>query len=73
MVTLAAIELLAEPTVTTIAAYTGLSKGNVDNYVETLKEQLGVVILKKDSVYSLVSWGQVLKESGVRRYLTGSV
>jgi len=72
MVTLAAIDLLEVPTVTSIAAYTGLSKGNIDKYVETLKDQLGVVIVKSDhNVYKILSWGEVLKEAGVKKYLTG--
>lgn len=74
MVTLAAIDVLQVATVTSIAAYTGLSKGNIDKYVETLKDQLGVVIVKSDhNVYKILSWGEVLKESGVKRYLTGNV
>lgn len=73
MVTLAAIDLLPTPTATSIAAYTGLSKGNIDKYVETLKGQLGVLIVRNGSVYKILSWGGVLKEYGVKKYLTGSV
>ncbi|WP_153785286.1 hypothetical protein [Pseudomonas sp. EMN2] len=69
LVTLAAIEQLKRPTVTTIAELTGLSKGKVDDYVQALCNELGVKISKTESVYSIDDWGVILKRAGVKTTL----
>lgn len=73
LVTMAAIDALNTPTAASVAALTGLSKGNIDNYVAALTDELGAVIVKEGPVYRIESWGDVLKRAGVRKALTGSI
>lgn len=70
MVTLAAIEYLEKPTVSSIALLTGVSKGKVDEFVRRLEVEFGVEILKAGRLYSIRSWGAVLRRGGVIAYLT---
>lgn len=72
LVTLAAIDTLDNPTATTVAALTGLSKGNIDTYVAALKNEMGVLIVKEGPTYRIESWGSILNKDGVRKVLTGS-
>lgn len=73
LVTLAAIDRLEHPTASSVAALTGLSKGNIDTYVAALNREFGVLIEKDGPAYSIQSWGDILKKSGVKKVLTGSV
>lgn len=73
LVTLAAIDYLENPTAQTIADLTGLSKGNIGNYVAALNDELGTDIVKVGPVFKIESWGDVLKKTGVRRALTRSI
>lgn len=73
LVTMAAIDALDTPTAASVAALTGLSKGNIDKYVAALNDELGTLIVKEGPVYRIESWGDVLKKIGVMKALTGSV
>ncbi|WP_219096209.1 hypothetical protein [Pseudomonas sp. UMAB-40] len=73
LVTMAAIDALDTPTAASVAALTGLSKGNIDTYVSALNREFGVRIEKEGPVYSIQSWGDILKKTGVKKVLTGSV
>lgn len=73
LVTMAAIDALDTPTAASVAALTGLSKGNVDTYVAALNREFGVHIEKDGPAYSIRSWGDILKKTGVKKVLTGSV
>lgn len=70
LVTLAAIDRLERPTASSVAALTGLSKGKIDDYVQALNNEFGTLIIKDGPVYRLESWGEILKQSGVRKALT---
>lgn len=72
-VTMAAIDALDNPTAASVAALTGLSKGNIDTYVAALNNEMGVQIVKEGPTYRIESWGAILKKSGVKKVLTGSV
>lgn len=67
-VLLAAIDRLERPTLTSLSAATGHNKGTIDADVLRLSEQYGIDIAKEDAVYRIVSWGDLLKKDGVRRY-----
>lgn len=71
-VLLHAIETLDRPTLTTIAAYTGLNKGVIDGHVNNLNEFYGVKITKIGPVYSIASWGDILNREGVVRCAHGN-
>lgn len=70
LVTLAAIDMLERPTATSVAALTGLSKGKIDDYVHALNAEFGTVIVKVGPVYRVDSWGEILKQEGVKNALT---
>lgn len=71
LVTMAAIDRLgSEATVWTVANLTGLSKTKIDFYVAALNYQFGTNIVKDDRVFTIESWGGVLKRTGVKRALT---
>jgi len=72
-VTMAAIDALDNPTAASVAALTGLSKGNIDTYVTALNNEMGVHIVKEGPTYRIESWGLILKKNGVKKVLTGSV
>lgn len=72
-VTMAAIDALDNPTAASVAALTGLSKGNIDTYVAALNNEMGVHIVKEGPTYRIESWGLILKKTGVKKVLTGSV
>lgn len=73
LVTLAAIDALDKPTASSVAALTGLSKGNIDTYVAALIEQMDVRIVKDGPIYRIECWGSILKQAGVKKTLHGSV
>ncbi len=69
-VVLAAIKQIKNPTVVKIANLTGLSKGNIDKYVHDIQEGLGVTISKENAVFSIQSWGVLIKPEEVTQCLT---
>lgn len=71
LVLLAAIDLLEKPTLVTLTRFTGQNKGTINADVERLREQFGVQIDKDGAVYSIRSWGEVLKKGGVKKCLRG--
>lgn len=68
-VLLVAIDALERPTLTTLAEYTGHNKGTIPADVEKMREQYGVDIVKDGAVFSIASWGEVLKKAGVRNII----
>ncbi len=68
-VLLSAIDLLERPTCSAIADLTGHDKDAIDDEVQMLRDQFGVVLHKVGEVYLIDSWGEVLKKRGVQRYL----
>lgn len=73
LVTMAAIDTLNNPTATSVAALTGLNKGNIDRYVAALNNEMGVLIIKEGPRYRIESWGDLLKRNGVKKALTGCI
>jgi hypothetical protein len=70
LVLLAAIDLLERPTTSAIADLTSFDKDSVDDQVNMLREQFGVVLHKVGEVYHIESWGDLLKQEGVRKLIT---
>lgn len=68
-----AIADLERPTLTSLSAETGHHKQTIQDDVAKLREQLGVVIEKDGPVYHLVSWGPILKHSGLKNFLLGQI
>jgi hypothetical protein len=73
LVALAAIDVLDRPTASTIAAFTGLQKTHIDNYVQKLNAELGTRIDKDGPVYRIAEWGVILNSEGVRALIRGKV
>lgn len=69
---LVAIDALERPTLTTLTEYTGHNKGTITADIEKLREQYGVDIAKNGAVFSVVSWGEVLKKTGVKNIIKTS-
>ncbi|WP_267400289.1 hypothetical protein [Pseudomonas sp. GM_Psu_2] len=72
LVVLASIAKLEHASAVTVAAYTGLSQGNIDTYALRLNEEFGTQILKENGRYRIESWGPVLKKKGVMQTLVTS-
>lgn len=70
LVTLASIDRLERATASSVAALTGLSKSKIDDYVQALNAEFGTVIMKDGPVFRIDSWGEILKQSGVKKALT---
>lgn len=68
-VLLAAIDLLERPTVSAIADLTSLDRNTIDEQALRLREQYGVKLAKIGDIYRLESWGDILQEDGVTKYL----
>lgn len=68
-VLLAAIDVLPRPTLTSLAAFTGHNKGTIDPDVQKLRDQFGVDIVRDGPIFSVRSWGLILKKQGVRRFI----
>lgn len=68
-VLLSAIDLLERPTLSAIADLTSLERDTIEQDVQKLQEQFGVVLHKAGAVYHIESWGNVLNKEGVQKYL----
>jgi hypothetical protein len=68
-VQLSAIDLLERPTLSAIADFTSHDRAVIDDEVQCLREQFGVVLHKVGEVYHVESWGDVLKKNGVKKTL----
>jgi predicted DNA-binding transcriptional regulator YafY len=68
-VLLSAIDLLERPTASAIADLTGVDRETIDDDIAKLREQYGVMLIKLGDVYRIESWGEVLKKSGVKKFL----
>ncbi|MGN7495896.1 hypothetical protein [Pseudomonas lactis] len=67
LVALAAIDHLEQPTASSVAKRTGLSKGKIDNYVDALNSELGTVISKTGPRYRIESWGSILNRDAIKK------
>lgn len=70
LVTLATIDYLDRPTCKSISDFTGLHRAMIDEYVQSLNEQLMTQIVKDGPVFRIESWGSILNASGIRDLLT---
>ena len=68
-VLLSAIDLLERPTISAIADLTSHDRDTIEDDLQKLQEQFGVVLHKAGAVYRIESWGEVLKKEGVQKYL----
>lgn len=73
LVVLAAIQNLERPTAQTVADYTGLFKGNIDSYVQRIRDELGARLRKEGAVYKLEDLGPVVKMAGLKKALDGTI
>lgn len=62
-----AINLLERPTATAIDDLTGIDKTIIDNEVDKLREQYGMVIHKFGEIYRIESWGKILNKESVAK------
>lgn len=69
LITLAAIDHLERATATSVAAFTGLSKGKIDDYVRALNSEFGTSIVKEGPEFRIESWGEILNLAGVKKAL----
>lgn len=66
----AAVSTLERPTASSVAALTGLSKGNMDKMVLVdIPSQLGVTTVKEGAIYRIVSWGDLVNSKMVSKCL----
>jgi len=70
---LAAIDSMPDATLVKVVAKTGLDKKTVTNLITQAGEQAGVRIIKSGPVYTLESWGPIIKRSGAKMALTGAL
>lgn len=68
-VLLSAIDLLERPTVSALADLTSHEREKIDADVNRLREEFGVVLHKVGEIYHIESWGDVLNQDGVKRFL----
>lgn len=64
-----AIDLLERPTATAIDDLTGIDKSIVDEEVEKLREQYGMVIHKFGDIYRIEAWGDILNREGLTKVM----
>lgn len=62
-----AIDLLERPTPTAIDDLTGIDKTTIDDEVDKLREQYGMVIHKFGDIYRIESWGKILNKESVAK------
>lgn len=67
--TAGAIDHLDKATGKSIAQLTGLQESKVKLYIRQLVSDYGMKIEMVGHVYQVISWGRILKQSGVRAYL----
>lgn len=68
-VLLGAIELLERPTQSAIADLTSHQRDAIDEEIDRLREEYGVVVHKVGEVYHISSWGNILKKNAVKRFI----
>lgn len=68
-VLVSAIDLLERPTATAIDDLTGIDKTTIDDEVEKLREQYGMVIHKFGEIYRIESWGNILNKENVAKIM----
>lgn len=64
-----AIDLLERPTATALDDLTGIDKALIDEYVQKLCEQYGMVIHKFGDIYRIDSWGSILNRESLQKML----
>ncbi|HEV7856606.1 MAG TPA: hypothetical protein VGO72_06560 [Herminiimonas sp.] len=62
-----AIDLLERPTATAIGDLTGIDKTIVEDEINKLREQYGMVIHKFGEIYRIESWGDVLSRESAAK------
>lgn len=62
-----AIDLLERPTATAIDDLTGIDKTTVEDEVNKLRDQYGMVIHKFGEIYRIESWGDILSRDSVAK------
>lgn len=72
LLVLGVIDATTEATLVKIAAKSGLDK-TVSNLIHHAAEQAHVSIEKSGPVYTIASWGPIIKKSGARMALTGAL
>ena len=66
----AAVSTLERPTASSVAALTGLSKGNMDKTVLIdIPSHLGIKTIKNGAVYQITDWGWLVYKPNVERCL----
>jgi hypothetical protein len=65
----AAIDLLERATPSSIVDLTGIPAESIDDDLEILRQQYGLVVHKLGNVYRIESWGDVLQKEGVTKRL----
>lgn len=65
----AAIDLLERPTPTAIADLTGIDLSLIEEDVNKLREQYGMVIHNFGDVYRIASWGEFLNRDNVGKIM----
>jgi DNA-binding transcriptional regulator LsrR (DeoR family) len=69
---LAAIELLPVATIQLVAEEVGLDRRTVKHLIDQARDEACVSIRKDESVYSIISWGPVLrKEAAIKALRVG--
>jgi len=70
---LAAMDSIKDATLVKLVARTGVDKKTVATLVQQAIEQVGVRIEKEGLVYRLTDWGPVIKRSGAKMALMGTL
>lgn len=70
LVCLAAIDYLERPSVVAISEFTGIHVALIDKAVLALNKQFMTTVIREGAVFRLISWGEILREEGVRKLLT---
>lgn len=65
----AAIDLLERPTPTAIADLTGIVPALIEDDVNKLREQYGMVIHNFGDIYRIESWGEFLNSDNVSKIM----
>lgn len=73
LLVLGAIDTVPQATLVKVAMRTGLDKKTVSSLIRQALEQAHVSIEKTGPIYTIVSWGPVIKKGGARMALTGAL